>query len=169
MACSSTLGVFLRVSAVIALATGVSSPANAELGSERHPVSFITPGSTLEMGLDGSLRFGGEVALTQYTGSWAGGAAFGFVSGRLYIEAQPAIVFGDHDHLVLGFNPGLAIDVTSTSPRYGGQVTLWASYVHDGFRRWAFPIVPFVRAQALPGVGFCFTGGIMLKVPVPVS
>lgn len=161
-------GVFVCTLASLTV-TVVSPRAHAEVGSARRPLSFITPGPSLEMGLDGSLRFGGEVALTQYAASWAGGAAFGFVSGRLYVEAQPALVLGNRHNLLVGLNPGLAIDVTSTSPRYGGQATLWTNYAHAGGRLWALPIFPFVRVQAVLGMGLAFTGGIMLKVPVPIS
>ena len=52
-------------------------------------MSFITPGPSSELGWGGSLRFGGEVALAPYSGSWAFGAAVGFVPGRCYLEAQP--------------------------------------------------------------------------------
>jgi hypothetical protein len=155
--------------AVLVLVVVASTPARAEVASARRPVSFITPGPSLEIGLDGSLRFGGEVALSQYAGSWAFGAAFGFVSGRLYAEAQPALVLGERNHLVLGLDPGVVIDVTSSSPRYGGQATLWANYVRSGARLWALPLFPFVRVQAVIGIGVVFTGGIMLKLPVPVS
>jgi hypothetical protein len=110
------------------------------------------------------------VAVAQYSGTWGLGAAIGFVPGRLYFEAQPAWVLGEHAHsLVLGLNPGFVIDVTGTAPRYGGQATLWASYVHAARRRWALPLVPFVRAQAVVGMGMVFTGGIMLKMAVPIS
>jgi len=147
-----------------------SRPAHAEVGSERRPVGFITPGPTCAMGLDGSLRFGGEIALAQYAGGWGFGGAVGFVSGRIYFEAQPALVFGEHAHnIVVGLNPGFVIDVTSTSPRYGGQATLWGNYVHSGARPWASPLVPFVRVEAVIGSGLVFTGGFMLKIPVPVS
>ena len=54
-------------------------------------------------------------------------------------------------------------------PRYGGQVTLWGNYAHGVSRLWALPLFPFVRAQAVVGMGVNFTGGIMLKLPVPVS
>jgi len=121
------------------------------------------------MGLDGSLRFGGEVALSQYAGGWSAGATFGFVSGRIYGEAQPALVLGDRHNLLVGLNPGFVIDVTSSSPRYGGQATLWANYANHGTRLWALPLFPFVRVQAVLGMGVVFTGGIMLKLPVPVS
>jgi len=157
------------VLAVLASIAFASAPARAEVASSRRPVSFITPGPSLEMGLDGSLRFGGEVALSQYGGPWAFGAAFGFVSGRLYAEAQPALVLGERHHMVLGFNPGVVIDVTASSPRYGGQATLWGNYAHGGSRLWALPVFPFVRVQAVLGMGVNFTGGIMLKLPVPVS
>ena len=155
--------------ATVVLAAGVSAPAHAEIGTARRPASFITPGPSLEMGLDGSLRFGGEVALTQYAGTWAAGAAFGFVSGRLYAEIQPALVLGGENNLVLGLNPGFVIDVMASSPRYGGQATLWGNYAHGGTRLWALPVFPFVRVQAVQGMGVVFTGGIMLKLPVPVS
>jgi hypothetical protein len=122
------------------------------------------------MGLDGSLRFGGEMALAQYAGGWGLGGAVGFASGRLYFEAQPALVFGESRHnVVLGVNPGLVIDVTSSTPRYGGQATLWGNYVHNGARSWASPLVPFVRVEAVIAIGLSFTGGLMLKIPIPVS
>jgi hypothetical protein len=93
------------------------------------------------LGFDGSLRFGGEVAMAQYSGRWALRAAVGFVPGRLYFEAQPALVLGDHQHnLVLGLNPGFVIDVTANVPRYGGQATLWANYVHVGARLATAPL-----------------------------
>jgi hypothetical protein len=145
-------------------------PAAANVGSAERPLGFISPGPTFEMGLDGSIRFGGEVALVQYSGGWALGAAMGYVPGRLYLEAQPALVLGDHAHnLVLGLNPGFVIDVTADVPRYGGQATLWVNYIHQGARLWASPLFPFMRVQAVMGMGLVFTGGIMLKLPVPVS
>jgi hypothetical protein len=145
-------------------------PVAADVGSTRRPISFITPGPSFEMSLDGSMRFGGEVVLAQYAGSWALGAAAGYVPGRLYLEAQPALVLGDHQHnLVLGLNPGFVVDVTGDVPRYGGQATLWANYIHSGTRLWASPLFPFVRVQAVLGMGLVFTGGIMLKLSVPVS
>jgi len=145
-------------------------PVHGEVGSERRPVSLITPGPSFEMGLDGSMRFGGEVAVAQYSGTWGLGAAVGFVPGRLYFEAQPAWVLGNRPgSLVLGLNPGFVIDVTGTTPRYGGQATLWANYAHVGARRWASPLVPFVRAQVVIGMGLVLTGGITLKLPVPVT
>jgi hypothetical protein len=163
---SPVLGVVVAL-AVVAL---TEPSARAEVGSSRRPTCFMTPGPTMEMGLDGALRFGGEVALAQYAGDWAFGASVGFVPGRLYLEAQPALVFGGPLHnLVLGLNPGFVIDVTSTVPRYGGQATLWGNYVHGGARLWALPIFPFVRVQAVMGMGLVFTGGLMLKLPIPVS
>jgi hypothetical protein len=145
-------------------------PAAADVGAAGRPLGFITPGPTFEMGFDGSMRFGGEVALAQYSGSWALGAAVGYVPGRLYFEAQPALVLGDRTHnLVLGLNPGFVIDVTADVPRYGGQATLWANYIHKGARLWASPLFPFMRVQSVMGMGLVFTGGIMLKLPVPVS
>jgi hypothetical protein len=161
-----TVSVTLAVLLAITLAGGA---ARAEVGSARRPVSIVTPGPSLEMGLDGSLRFGGEIALEQYSGSWALGGAAGFVSGRLYLEAQPALVLGDRHNLVLGLNPGVVIDVTGTLPRYGGQVTVWTNYVHAGASRWAAPLFPFVRVQVVMGMGVVFTGGIMLKLPLPIS
>jgi hypothetical protein len=147
-----------------------SPPVRGEVGSERRPKSYITPGPSLEIGIDGSLRFGGEVALAQYSGRRSLGAAVGFVSGRLYLEAQPALVMGERPHnLVLGLNPGFVIDVTGDSPRYGFQATLWANYAHAGNRLWAWPLLPFARVQAVIGMGFVFTGGVMLKLPIPVS
>ena len=157
------------VLATLALAAAISTPAHAEVATARRPASFITPGPSLEMGLDGSLRFGGEVALSQYAGTWAAGAAFGFVPGRLYAEIQPALVLGGQHNLVLGLNPGFVVDVTASSPRYGGQATLWGNYVHGATRLWALPVFPFVRVQVVQGMGALFTGGIMLKLPVPVS
>jgi len=146
------------------------SPAIADVGSAERPLGFLTPGPTFEMGFDGSMRFGGEVALAQYSGSWALGAAAGYVPGRLYLEAQPALLLGDRAHnLVVGLNPGFVIDVTADVPRYGGQATLWSNYVHKGARLWASPLFPFMRVQAVMGMGLVFTGGIMLKLPVPVS
>jgi hypothetical protein len=155
--------------ATVAFAVAISTPAHAEVATARRPASFITPGPSLEMGLDASLRFGGEVALAQYAGAWGAGAAFGFVSGRLYAEIQPALVLGGQHNLVLGLNPGFVIDVTASSPRYGGQATLWGNYVHGGTRLWALPLFPFARVQIVQGMGAVFTGGIMLKLPVPVS
>lgn len=162
---------FGRIALLTGLATALLAwPAHAEVGSARRPVGFITPGPSFEMGLDGSMRFGGDVALAQYSGAWGLGAAIGFVPGRLYFEAQPAWVLGEHAHnLALGLNPGFVIDVTGTAPRYGGQATLWASYVHTGARRWALPLVPFARVQAVVGMGLVFTGGIALKLAVPIS
>ena len=157
------------VVAIVLLTLTAAGPARADIATDRRPSSFITPGPSLEMGLDGALRFGGEVALSQYAGSWAAGATFGFVSGRIYGEAQPALVLGDTHNLVLGLNPGFVIDVTASSPRYGGQATLWANYANRGTRLWALPVFPFVRVQAVFGMGVVFTGGIMLKIPVPVS
>jgi hypothetical protein len=165
----SVIGITLVALAAVVLALP-SKQVRADVGSTERPISLITPGPSFEMGLDGSLRFGGEVAVAQYSGSWALGAAVGFVPGRLYLEAQPALVLGGHQHdLVVGLNPGLVIDVTASVPRYGGQATLWANYVHAGPRVWALPVLPFVRVQAVMGMGLVFTGGLMLKLPVPVS
>jgi len=159
-------GLFVTT-AVLALA---SEPAYAEIGSERRPVSLFSPGATFEMGLDGSLRFGGEVAAAQYVGRWGFGAAAGFVPGRLYLEVQPALVLGSRPHhLVVGLNPGFVVDVTGDAPRYGGQATLWANYANQAARPWASPLFPFVRAQAVLGMGFTVSGGLMLKLPIPVS
>jgi hypothetical protein len=120
--------------------------------------------------LDGSLRFGGEVAAAQYVGGWGLGAAAGFVPGRLYLEVQPALVLGNRPrHHVVGLNPGFVVDVTGDIPRYGGQATLWANYANQGARWWALPLFPFVRAQAVLGMGFAVSGGLMLKLPIPVS
>ena len=164
-----SMGATLATVAVCAQALS-SLPARAEVGSTRRPVSLFTPGPSFELGFDGSLRFGGEVAMAQYSGRWAFGAAVGFVPGRLYFEAQPALVLGERAHnLVLGLNPGFVIDVTSNAPRYGGQATLWANYVHVGDRPWASPLLPFMRVQAVMGMGLVFTGGIMVKLPVPAS
>ena len=145
-------------------------PVRAEVGSTRRPQSFITPGPSFEMDLGGSMRFGGEIAVAQYSGAWGMGVAVGFVPGRLYFEAQPVWVIGARaSSLALGLNPGFVIDVTGTVPRYGGQATLWANYAHTGARRWACPLIPFVRAQAVVGMGVAFTGGLMLKLPIPIS
>ncbi len=161
------MGTALATLAIVALA---DLPVAAEVGSTRRPVSLFTPGPSLELGLGGSLRFGGEVALAQYSGRWGLGAAVGFVPGRLYLEAQPAVVLGDHLHnLLLGLDPGFVIDVTADAPRYGGQVTLWANYVQGGARLWASPLLPFARVQAVMGMGLVITGGLMLKLPLPVS
>jgi hypothetical protein len=162
-------GAALAALAFFALALA-GPPVHADVGSTSRPVSFFTPGPSCELGLDGSLRFGGEVALAQYSGSWGFGGAVGFVPGRFYFEVQPAVVLGHHLHnLVLGLNPGFTIDVTTNLPRYGGQATLWANYVHRGARLWASPLLPFVRVQAVVGMGLVFTGGFMLKLPLPVS
>ena len=116
------------------------------------------------------MRWGGEAVLAQYSGRWGLGIAAGFVASRIYLEAQPALVLGGRVHnLVLGLNPGFVIDVAGASPRYGGQATLWASYAHGGPNLWASPLFPFLRAQAVAGVGVTFTGGVMLKLPIPVS
>jgi hypothetical protein len=163
------MGAMLAMAVVFVLALSIL-PARAEVGSTRRPVSLFTPGPSFELGFDGSLRFGGEVAMAQYSGRWALGAAAGFVPGRLYFEAQPALVLGDHAHnLVLGLKPGFVIDVTANVPRYGAQATLWANYVHVGGRLWASPLLPFMRVQAVMGMGLVLTGGIMLKLPVPAS
>jgi hypothetical protein len=123
--CSVTRTEIGRLALLIGLASALlSRPARAEVGSTWRPVGFITPGPSFEMGLDGSMRFGGDVALAQYSGTWGLGAALGFVPGRLYGEAQPAWVLGQQaNSLVLGLNPGFVIDVTGTAPRYGGQAT----------------------------------------------
>lgn len=155
--------------ALLALAAG---PAQAEVGTARRPLALLTPGPSFEMGFDGSLRFGCELALAQYMGGWGFGAAVGFVPGRFYAELQPAAVLGSEPHnLVLGVNPGFVVDLAGDVARYGGQLTLWANYVHaEGRTRpWALPLFPFMRAQAVAGMGFTFTGGLMLKLPVPVS
>ena len=145
-------------------------PVRADVGSTTRPLCYITPGPTFELGLDGSLRFGGEVAVAQYSGRWGLGVVAGFVPGRLYLEAQPALVLGEHTHaLVLGLDPGLVIDVTTSVPRYGAQATLWSNYAHGGTRPWALPLFPFVRVQAVLGMGLVFTGGLILKLPVPIS
>jgi hypothetical protein len=156
----------------LALFALAAEPVRAEVGSMRRPLALLTPGASLEMGLDGSLRFGGEVALAQYMGGWGFGVAVGFVPGRFYAELQPAAVLGSEPHnLVLGVNPGFVVDLTGDVARYGGQLTLWANYAHaEGRARpWALPLIPFLRAQAVVGVGFTFTGGLMLKLPVPIS
>ncbi len=164
----SSTRIALAALALIALA---ERPASADVGSARRPLSFITAGPSLDMGLlDASLRFGGEVAVSQYSGNWGFGAAFGFVSGRLYLEMQPAVVLGSRPHsIVLGFNPGFVVDVTGDTPRYGGQLTVWGNYAHDDKPLWALPIFPFVRAQAVVGAGFTVTGGVMLKLALPVT
>jgi hypothetical protein len=172
---SSTRGRFggmVCSSLAVLLGLGLAPlPGRAEVGSDRRPLSYITPGPSLEMSLDGSPRFGGEVALAQYSGKSAVGAAVGFVAGRIYFEAQPALVLGDRPHnLVLGFNPGFVIDVTADSPRYGFQATVWANYINNGRSRvWASPLLPFARLQAVAGMGVVFSGGLMLKLPIPVS
>jgi hypothetical protein len=155
--------------AAVALALS-GAPAYADIGSERRPASLFTPGATFEIGLDGSLRFGGEVAAAQYSGHWGFGVAAGFVPGRLYLEVQPALVLGGRPHnVVLGLNPGFVVDVTGKEPLYGGQATLWGSYAHAGARPWASPLFPFVRVQAVLGIGLAVTGGLMLKLPIPAS
>ena len=161
------LGAKLAVMAVAAL---LSLPAQAKVGSARRTVSLVSPGPSFEVGIDGSLRFGGEVAAGQYWGDWGLGAAVGFVPGRLYLEAQPVWVLGGRRHNVLvGGNPGFVIDVTGATPQYGFQATLWANYARAGARPWASPLLPFVRAQGVLGMGFVITGGLMLKLPIPVS
>jgi hypothetical protein len=156
--------------AVMAITAVLALPARAELGSARRPVSVLTPGPSFEIGIDGSLRFGGEIAAMQYVGAWGLGAAVGFVPGRIYLEAQPAWVLGGRKHnIVMGGNPAFVIDVTGETPRYGFQATLWANYVRAGARPWASPVLPFVRVQAVVGMGFVFTGGLMLKLPIRVS
>lgn len=156
--------------ALVLALTLLAGPAAAEIGSARRPASFLSPGASLELGLDGSLRFGGEVALAQYSGGFGLGAAAGFVGGRLYLDLQPAVVLGSQRHAaVVGFEPGFVVDVTGSSPRYGGQLTLWGNYAHQGARLWASPIFPFVRAQAVLGMGVVFSGGLMLKLALPVS
>jgi hypothetical protein len=155
--------------AAFAIVGLVAWPALAEVGSAARPINFLTPGPSFEMGLDGSMRFGGELALAQYSGGWAAGAALGFVSNRLYIEAQPALALGTRHSVVVGLNPGVVIDVTGNLPHYGGQATVWSNYVHAGDRRWASPVFPFVRVQAVLGMGLVFTGGLMLKLPLPIS
>jgi hypothetical protein len=165
----STPRLRLALVALAAIALGERS-AVAEIGSERRPKSFFTPGPSIDFGLDGSLRFGGEVAVAQYSGSWGLGAAAGFVSSRLYLEAQTGLVLGGRpNNFLVGLNPGFVIDVSADVPRYGGQLTLWASYARDTSRLWASPIVPFVRMQAVVGMGLVLTGGLMLKLPIPVT
>lgn len=157
--------------ALLAVLALMERAATAEVGSERRPKSFITVGPSCELGLlDLSPRFGGELALAQYAGTWGFGSAFGFSSGRLYLEAQPAVVLGRRPHsVVLGFNPGFVVDVTADAPRYGGQLTIWANYAHEGERLRASPLFPFVRAQVVAGAGLVFTGGVMLKLALPVT
>ena len=145
-------------------------PARADVGSERRPKSLLSLGPSFEIAIDGSMRFGGELALAQYSGRSGFGAAAGFVSGRIYLELQPAWVLGGKTHnVVLGLNPGGVIDVTRNVPCYGGQVTLWANYARGAPRLWALPVFPFVRVQAVAWLGFTVTGGLMLKLPLPIS
>jgi hypothetical protein len=155
---------------VLAVIVPTERLALADIGSERRPKSVFTPGPSIDFGWDGSIRFGGEVALAQYSATWGVGGAFGFVSSRLYLEAQTALVLGGRpNNLLVGLNPGLVIDVSADVPRYGGQLTLWASYARDAARLWALPIVPFARMQAVAGMGLVVTGGLMLKLPILVS
>lgn len=149
-----------------------AAPASAEVASARRPLALFTPGPTVEYGLDGRWRFGGELTLAQYVGRYGYGASFGGItSGRIYLDAQPALVFGKQHNLVLGLNPGLVVDVTDRKPRWGGQATFWFNYVYP--RRYrnplASPIVPFVRAQAVDTFGFTFTFGLMVKFPLPTG
>jgi hypothetical protein len=165
-------GAFGAALAALAVVALTSLPARADVGSDRRTVSVITFGPSLELDLDASLRFGGEVALSQYTGSSGLGVALGFVQGRIYLEAQPAVVLGSRlskHNLVMGFNPGIVVDVTDYQPRYGGQLTIWANYARSAGRLWALPLFPFVRVQGVAFMGFAITGGVMLKLPIPVS
>jgi hypothetical protein len=159
-------GARLVVLAVLAL---LPLAARAEVGSARRPVSLLTPGASFEIGIDGAMRFGGEVAASHYVGTYGLGAAVGFVPGRIYLEMQPAWVLGGRSHhIVLGINPGFTIDVTGDMPRYGFQATLWANYAHASPRLWASPLFPFARVQAVAGIGAAVTFGVMLKLPIPV-
>ncbi|MDX2023298.1 MAG: hypothetical protein SF187_23895 [Deltaproteobacteria bacterium] len=153
-------------------AVATTSPAGAEVGSARRPVALYALGPTAELGLDLSLRFGGELSLSQYVGNVGYGAAFGANSaGRMFAELQGAWVLGTRHNLVLGLNPGVVIDVTQTTPRYGVQGTFWFNYAQSRRRQdpLASPLVPFVRAQEIPGLGFTFTFGVTLKLPLRAS
>jgi hypothetical protein len=88
---------------------------------------------------------------------------------RAYTAFLDGVYSPDRDGKGQMFHPGFVIDVTGEVPRYGGQATLWGNYAHAGARPWAFPLFPFLRAQAVVGMGFVFTGGLMLKLPLPVS
>jgi len=119
--------------------------------------------------LDGALRVGGELSLTEYWGSGGAGAAFGYSAQRFYFEAQPVLAWNHRKHTVLiGLNPGFVIDVAASSPRYGGQLTLWANYAHASSWNdlWAFPLAPFARVQFVPGAPLGLVGGVMLKLPL---
>lgn len=148
------------------------SVGRADVASARRPVAIFTPGPTLEYGLDGTWRFGGELTLSQYVGSYGYGGAFGgTTSGRLYGEAQAALILGNKHNLVVGLNPGFVVDVTADKPRWGGQATLWLNYAMTRRRTWplASPIVPFARAQLVDTHGLTVTFGITLKLPIPAS
>jgi len=155
-------------------------PARADVGSERRPKSLLAIGPSFELDTHAAMRFGGEITLAQYSGRSGFGVAAGFVQGRIYLELQPVWLLGGHtqptrgqpqpsNHLVLGVNPGAVVDVTRNVPCYGGQLTLWGTYARGGARPWAFPLVPFFRMQAVAYLGFVFTGGVMLKLPIPVT
>jgi hypothetical protein len=167
------------VAALVLVAIG-NLPAQADVGSDRRPKSLIAIGPSFELDTDASMRFGGEVTLTQYSGRSGFGIAAGFVPGRIYLELQPVWVLGGQpqrargqpqpsNHFVLGLNPGAVVDVTKNLPCYGGQVTLWGTYARGGPSPWAFPLFPFVRVQAVAWLGFVVTGGVMLKLPIPIS
>ena len=146
--------------------------APADVGSARRPVAFYALGPTVELGLDLGWRFGGDVSLSQYVGRYGYGAAFGAsTAGRMYAEFQGAWVLGGAHSLVLGLNPGLVIDVNGTTPRYGAQGTFWMNYAQSRRKQdpLASPLVPFVRAQEIPGVGFSLTFGLTLKLPLRAS
>lgn len=146
--------------------------ARADVGSARRPVALYAVGPTVEMGLDLSLRFGGELSLSQYVGSFGYGAAFGAnTAGRMFAELQGAWVLGTEHNLVLGLNPGLVIDVNQETPRYGAQGTFWFNYARSRRRQdpLASPLIPFVRVQEIPSLGFTFTFGVTLKLPLRAS
>jgi len=146
--------------------------ARADVGSERRPVAFYSLGPTVEWGIDGAWRFGADVSLSQYVGSWGYGAAFGATTEkRMYGELQGAWVLGGERNLVLGFNPGFVIDVTQITPRYGAQGTFWFNYALSRRRKdpLASPLVPFARVQEIPSMGFSVTFGITLKLPLRAS
>jgi hypothetical protein len=162
------------------------APAHADLGSTRRPKGYLTFGPTFEIDTDASLRFGGEVALTSYSGRSGYGIAAGFVPGRIYLEFQPVWVLGGKapksrwepqkmHHLVLGLNPGAVVDVTKNVPCYGVQLTLWGNYIRStdarggGRPSFAWPVFPFFRVQAVEWLGFVFTGGLMLKLPISLT
>jgi hypothetical protein len=145
--------------------------AHAQVASERKPKGLIAFGPSLEIGIGGDLRFGGDVTLAQYSGDSAFGVAAGFVGKRIYLELQPTMVLGGPKHnLVLGFNPGFVVDISQRiNPLYGGQATVWADYARGGAKPWAFPLFPFIRVQGVVALGFTLTAGVMLKLPIPVT